>query len=172
MKAENIATFKVIAFGCFIVFLVFLGLAAPFYLKQRSILKTWSVTQGTIESSSIMAVNGKGSTRYMALFLVEYHLGDEVRSSTVPSGYADRNRAHAQQWLDRFPVGSTVPIAYNPEDPALVRLNPGYNRYFFAVPLFITEIGLIFAAAAIVLVAVSRFAGSTTPSAASKQVIG
>jgi ribosomal protein L21E len=161
MKPETSATLKVLALGCFIIFLVFLGLAAPFYLRQRTVLKTWPIVRATVESANITPVNVRHGTNYMARFLVQYRVGDQVRTATVPSGYADRNRSHAQQWLDNFPVGSTVTVAYNPEDPALVRINPGFNRYFFAVPLFITKIGLIFAAAAIVLMIVARWGDST-----------
>jgi Protein of unknown function (DUF3592) len=156
MKPENSATLQVISVGCFLVFLVFLGLATPFYLKQRTVLKTWPTTDATVEDSSIAPVAGRRGTNYMARFLLQYRVGDQIRTGLVASGYADRSRAHAQQWLDKFPVGSKITIAYNPLDPAMVRMNPGYNRYFFAVPLFITEVGLIFAAVALVLLFIAR----------------
>lgn len=156
MKPETSATLKVIAVGCFIVFLVFLGISAPFYLRQRTILKTWPTTQAKIESGDITTVQGKRGTQYTARFLLTYKVGDRVISTLVKSGVADSNRERAQRWLERFPAGSTVMIAYNAEQQDLVRIDPGYNRYFFAIPLFITEIGLIFAAVAVVLFVAAR----------------
>lgn len=169
MSPENRATVKVVAVGFFLVFLVFLGVAAPFYLKQRTVLKQWSITEATVKDSSIAPVAGRRGTNYMARFLLQYRIGDQVRTSLVSSGYADRNPAHAQQWLDKFPVGNKISIAYNPLDPAMVRLNPGYNRYFFAVPLFITAVGLIFAAIALVLFVIARSGAAQLRHATSQQ---
>lgn len=154
MKPETTAALKVIAMGCVIVFLVFVGLSVPFFLRQREVLRSWPRTEGTVLASDVVAVTGKHST-YTARFLVQYRLGDAVFSTTVNPGYGDRFRSRAQSWIDRFPEGSTVSLAYNPLNPAQVRLNPGYNRYFFAAPLFITEIGLAFAAIALVLYAIA-----------------
>lgn len=170
MKPETSATLKVIAVGCFIVFLVFLGISAPFYLRQSNILKTWPTTQAKVESGDIATVRGKRGTQYMARFLLVYPVGDKVISTLVKSGVGDRNPERAQQWLDRYPAGSTVTIAYNPEQPDLVRLDPGYNRYFFAVPLFITQIGSIFAAVAIVLFVIARRADAAIRRATSEPV--
>lgn len=156
MKPETSATMKVIAVGCFIIFLVFLGISAPFYLRQRTILKTWPTTQATVESSDISSVQGKRGTQYVARFLLMYRIGDTRITTLVKSGVADSNRTRAEQWITRFPVGSTITIAYNPDQPDLVRIDPGYNRYFFAVPLFMTKIGLLFAAVAAVLFVIAR----------------
>lgn len=156
MNPETSATLKVIAVGCFIVFLVFLGISAPFYLRQLKILKAWPTAQAKVESGDLATVHGKRGTQCMARFLLSYRVGDTVVTTLVKSGVADKNREGAQRWLNRFPAGSTVTIAYNPEQPDQVRLNPGYNRYFFAVPWFVTRIGLIFAAVAAVLFLVAR----------------
>ena len=170
MKPENSTTLKVIAFGLFILFLVFVGLAAPFYLKQRTVLKTWTVTPATVQSSSIVPVPGRHGTDYMARFLLQYRIGDQIHTSLVPSGYGDNNREHAQEWLNRFPVGSKVSIAYNPQNPTMVRLNPGYNRYFFAVPLFIAEVGCLFGGAALILLLVARIGEAKYRRATSRQL--
>jgi hypothetical protein len=87
---------------------------------------------------------------------LQYRIGNKIISTTVNSGFGDRFRSRAQSWIDRFPVGTTVLIAYNPVNVTDVRLVPGYNRYFFAAPLFITEIGLAFAAVAILLYLIAR----------------
>jgi hypothetical protein len=155
MKAETAAAMKVIAMGCTIIFLVFLGLSVPFYLRQREVLKTWPRTEAKVLAANVSTAPGKRST-YTARFLVQYRLGDSVLSTTVDSGYGDRLRSHAQAMVDRFPAGSSVTVAYNPLDATQVRLNPGYNRYFFAAPLFITEVGLVFAGIAAVLYLVAR----------------
>jgi hypothetical protein len=116
----------------------------------------WPTTQAKVESGDIATVQGKRGTQYMARFLLVYRVGDRVITTLVKSGVADRDRERTQQWLERFPAGSAITIAYNPEQPDMVRLDPGYNRYFFAIPLFITKIGLIFAAVAAVLFIIVR----------------
>ncbi len=161
MKPETVATLKVIAMGCVIIFLVFLGLSVPFFLRQRTILKTWPRAEGTIEAAQVVTVPGKTST-YAARFLIRYHIGNSVVSTTVDSGYGDRFRRQAEAWVERFPVGTTVPIAYDPLNPTLVRLAPGYNRYFFGAPFFITEVGLVFAGVALVLYAFARWSERAT----------
>jgi hypothetical protein len=156
MKAETSAALKVVALGCTIIFLVFLGISAPFYFRQRDVLKNWPRTEGKIIAADVVTLPGKPGTTYMARFLVQYRFEDSVVSSTVTSGYGDRFRSQAEKWLKQFPEGKTVTIAYNPLQPTDVRMNPGYNRFFFAVPLFITEMGLIFLGIAIVLYVIAR----------------
>lgn len=167
MKPETTAGMKVVAMGCVIIFLVFTALSTPFYLRQRDVLKNWPRTDAKVLAADVMDVPGKRWT-YTARFLVQYRLNDSIVSTTVNSGYGDRFRSRAQAWIDRFPIGTTVSIAYNPLNPTQVRLDPGYNRYFFAAPLFITEVGLLFAFIAVVLYSVAR----RSERAASKSVAG
>lgn len=166
MKPETSAALKVIAFGCGIIFLVFLGLSAPFYMRQRQVLKNWPRTEAKVLVADVVAVPGKRST-YIARFFVEYRLGDAVLSATATSGYGDRFRSRAQSWADRFPVGGTVPIAYDPLNPTNIRLDPGYNRFFFGAPLLITEFGLGFGAVAILLYGIARRSERATRSSVS-----
>jgi Protein of unknown function (DUF3592) len=156
MKPENSATLKVIAFGFFLLFLVFIGLATPFFLRQRDILKNWVEVQGTVQNSEVVSVPQKHGTDYDARVLVQYRLGGAINTALISSGYPSRFRSHAQEWVDRFPAGTKVMIAYNPVNPAEVRLNPGYNRYFFAVPLLVAEFGLGFAAIALMFYVIAR----------------
>ena len=166
MKPDTSAMLKVIAFGFFILFLVFLGLATPFYLRQRDILKNWVEVQATVQNSQVAAVPQKHGTNYNARILVQFRLGDAINTALISSGYPSRFRSHAQQWVDRFPDGAHVMIAYNPLNPTEIRLDPGYNRYFFAVPVLVTEVGLGFAGIAAVFYLIARVADRRNRAAA------
>jgi hypothetical protein len=159
MKPETGATLKFVAFGFFLLFLIFLGLATPFYLRQRDVLKNWVVRDAHVQDSDVVSVPEKRGTGYDAHVVVEFRIGNEIHNVMINSGYPSRFRSHAQQWVARYPAGSTVLIAYNPLYPSQVRLDPGYNRYFFAIPLLVTEVGLGFALAAALFYLVARRAG-------------
>lgn len=156
MKPETSASLKVIAFGFFLLFLIFIGLSAPFYLRQRDVLKNWIVVDAQVRDSEVVTIQEKRGTSYDAHIVVVYRIGDSIRTSMVNSGYRSSRRSHAQEWVDRYPARSSITVAYNPLDPTQVRLDPGYNRYFFAVPLFIVEVGFGFAVAAFILYAIAR----------------
>jgi hypothetical protein len=158
MKPENSASLKVIAFGFFLLFLIFLGLSVPFYLRQREVLKNWIVTDARVSDSDVVSLPEKRGSAYDAHIVVVYRIGDSVLTSMVNSGYRSRRRSHAQAWVDRYPAGSQVRIAYNPLDTSQIRLDPGYNRYFFAVPLLIAEVGAGFALVAFIFFAIARYA--------------
>jgi len=168
MKPDTSAMLKVIAFGFFLLFLIFIGLATPFYVRQRTILKNWIQTEARIQSSQVVSIPEKHGTSYDARMVIQFRLGGDVQTVLIASSYPSRFRSHAQQWVERYPAGSTVTVAYNPLDPTQVRLDPGYNRYFFAAPLLITEVGLGFALIAAVFYFIARSAdrrnrGVTTP---------
>lgn len=145
MKPETSATLKVIAVGFFLLFIIFIGLSVPFYVKQRNILKNWNIANAKVASADLVTRQAKRGTLYDARFILVYNIGSTTFTTTVNTGYNGTSRVRAERWINRFPEGREVKIAYNPVLPTQVRLDPGYNSYFFAVPLLITNIGLIFA---------------------------
>ncbi len=156
MKPDTSATLKVVAFGFFLLFLIFIGLSVPFYLRARDVLKNWVFTDGQIQDSSVVSIPAKNGTQYDAHIVVAYRVGNAVLTTMVNSGYPSSRRSHADAWVNRFRAGSRVSIAYNPLDPSKIRLDPGYNRFFFAIPLLISEVGLGFAAVALMFYVVAR----------------
>ncbi len=156
MKPETSATLKLIAFGLFLICLIFIGLSVPFYLRQRDVLNNWVSTEGQVLYSNVVTIPLKHGTNYDAHITVEYRLGTTVVTKMINSGYPSRFRSHAEAWVSRYPAGTRVTIAYNPLNPTDIRLDPGYNRYFFAAPLLITEIGGGFGIVALILFLISR----------------
>ncbi len=156
MKPETSASLKLVAFGFSLLFLIFIGLSVPFYLRQRDVIKNWVFTDAQVQSSDVVSIPAKRGTNYDARIVVMYRIGNSVITTMVNSGYRSSRRSHAQDWVEHYSAGSRVRIAYNPLQPSDVRLDPGYNRYFFAVPLLVSEVGLGFAAVALVLFVVAR----------------
>ncbi len=156
MKPETSASLKLIAFGLFLLFLIFVGLSVPFYLRQRDVIKNWVFTSAQVQSSEVVSIPEKRGTNYDAHIVVQYRIGESVITTMVNSGYRSSLRSHAQHWVERYPAGSQVTIAYNPVQATDIRLDPGYNSYFFAVPLIVSEVGLGFAILAVVLFVIAR----------------
>ncbi len=170
MKPDTSASLKLIAFGLFLIFLIFLGLSVPFYLRQRDVLKNWIVTDGTVRDSEVVSVPAKRGTNYDAHIVVVYRIGDSIRTSLITTGYASSRRSHAQSWVDRYPAGSHVTIAYNPLDYGQVRLDPGYNRYFFAAPLMVTQVGAGFGFVGLIFFLIARNADRRNQAETGKRV--
>ncbi len=156
MKPETSASLKVVAFGFFLLFLIFIGLSVPFYLRARDVLKNWVVTDAQVRDSDIVSIPAKRGTQYDAHIVVEYRIGQSVLTTLVTSGYRSGRRSHAQAWVDRYPAGRRITVAYNPLQPNQVRLEPGYNSFFLAIPLLISEVGLGFAGVALIFFVIAR----------------
>ena len=168
MKPETSASLKVVAFGFFLLFLIFVGLSVPFYLRARDVLKNWVVTNAQVRDSDVVSIPTKRGTQYDAHIVVEYRIGESVLTTLVNSGYRSSRRSHAQAWVDRYPAGRRITIAYNPLQPSQVRLEPGYNSFFFAVTLLISEVGLGFAGIALICFAIAIRAERKNRSLASR----
>jgi hypothetical protein len=90
----------------------------------------------------------RGKTGYDIFLVLRFKTGDRVLDTTYRSNRASSSPDRKRAELRRFPVGKHVPILYDPSDPTKVRLDPGYNLRFFAVPALITGMGLVCALAA------------------------
>ena len=73
----------------------------------------------------------------------QYAVGgrDYVGGGIEPYDLGMQNSAGAAKMRERFPVGSTVPVAYNPNDPSEAYLMPGPSSF----SLILLGIGMAFA---------------------------
>lgn len=131
--------------GCVGVFfaLIFgaVGVALSLYgwriVQNASMSKNWPTTQGEITASSVDESHDDDGTSYGANVQYTYVADDQrYSSSTVSFGqYSSSNRNHAQEIVDRYPVGKLVIVSYDPNNPATAVLEPGRttSSYFLFI---------------------------------------
>jgi Protein of unknown function (DUF3592) len=143
MQDDTRGMLRLIGVAFFIFCFGFLLLSSPFWWQQWKILHTWPAVDAEVIQSGVVPVTVRGKTGYDVFLGFRFKLDDRIFDTTYrsdkPSASADSKRADAA----RFPVGSHVRILHEPRNPANVRIDPGYNRRFFAVPAFITMLGIL-----------------------------
>ncbi len=166
MTADTRSTLRVLAVGLLIFFVFTLALSLPFWVRHYRMLKQWSRAQAVVVSSQVMpvpqAAGGRSQSR--PLYEAAYQLSFTANGKPVTAailGRRSRRREVIDTEVSMLPAASRVGVLYNPADPGDVRMHPGYNAIFFAVPLFITKVAGVFAALALVLLAIAQ-AGKTS----------
>jgi len=139
------AVLRVIAVAFFIFFLGFLGMSAPMYWSQYQILRDWPAVEATVVTSVVIAIptTGGGDLHDIEVRFA-YIAAGRPYVGVIHSNHLSTNRARKEKQAQQFPIGSRQPIRYNPADPRDIRAQAGYNVHFFAVPIFVSGIGLIF----------------------------
>jgi hypothetical protein len=166
---ETRAMLRLIGVAFFIFFFGFLLLSSPFWWKQRQLLHTWPAVDAEVLQSEVLPITLRGKTGYDIFLVLRFKTGDRVLDTTYRSNRVSTSPDSKRAEVARFPVGKRVRILYDPSDPTKVRLDPGYNLRFFAVPALITGMGLVCALAATVFFLVAgtiKGAQAKAPSAA------
>ncbi len=147
---------RVVASAFFIFCVGFLGISAPLYWGQYKILRSWPAVEAEVIGSQVLASPTTGGGE---LYDIEVQFAYAVHGrpyiGVIRSNHESTNRARKVKQAAEFPVGSRHTIRYDPTKPQEVRAQVGYNRHFFAVPLFISGVGAIFGVIGITLWTVS-----------------
>ena len=147
---ETRGMLRLVGVAFFIFFFGFLLLSSPFWWKQWQVLHTWTPVDAEVVQSDVSPMTLRGKTGYDIFLVLRFKSGDRVLDTTYRSERLSSSADSKRAEVARFPIGKHVPILYDPSDPTKVRLDPGYNLRFFAVPALITVMGLICALAATV----------------------
>lgn len=145
------AMLRLVGVAFFIFFFGFLLLSSPFWWKQWQVLHTWPAVDAEVLQSDVSPITLRGKTGYDIFLVLRFKTGDRVLDTTYRSNKIGSSPDAKRAEVARFPVGKRVQILYDPSDPTKVRLDPGYNLRFFAVPAVITGMGLVCALAATML---------------------
>jgi hypothetical protein len=139
-------TLKVVG-AAFFVFAIALGaLSVPLYWGQIKILRTWPAAEAEVVRSEVITAPLKsGGQLYDALYGFTFIANGQPQSALLTSNHQSTSYDRKRAQVARFPVGSHHLIRYNPAHPSDIRMQPGYNPHFFAVPLFVSGFGLILA---------------------------
>jgi hypothetical protein len=85
----------------------------------RQAAQNWRSTSGTILMSSVQTVHG-GNSYPVIVYQYEVN-GQRYQSQTIKAGEQYLNiriAGQAQETVSRYPIGATVTVYYNPDNPA------------------------------------------------------
>lgn len=134
----------------FLLIALFLGYRVFASNRAVKASENWMTTTGRILATNVEArtshsSDGGRSTAYYPNIVYEYQVhGQTFQNNQVTVGMqvGRGNYMTVQQQINNYPVGSTVQVYYNPENPAqsaLERTAPG-NRYLIMAVIFIVVI--------------------------------
>ena len=124
---------------CFLGLFVLVGIASLTYATYQTIraldARHWPTAEAVVLSSDMTThfdtsdgVSGGGGPTFGAAVTYSYSVdGIGYESDRVSFGsYSSSDSDHAETILARYPVGASVTVHYDPEDPAEAVLEPGY----------------------------------------------
>lgn len=121
--------------------------AVGLFLTGRDLLRgrssaSWPTTQGevvysSLEQSMSTDSDGDSSVTYGAKIVYNYQVGGQQLTGDrrVFSESRSSNARRAQEIANRYPVGSTVTVHYDPNNPPVSVLEPGVGFGGMIVPL-------------------------------------
>jgi hypothetical protein len=123
----------------FLSFFILIGAAAAcagLWMVIQSIRSEhWPTTNGVVVSAEIKSHTnlhthnaGGSSTSYTPVITCVFHLADlTYTNNRLAFGQLSSSAANAQEVINRYPVGKTVPVFYSPGNPAESVLEPGIH---------------------------------------------
>lgn len=123
-------------------------------LKNASVSSDWPGVQGEIIGSSVREEQDEDGTTYYADVSYVYVAADRrYTADTVNFGQYGGSRNHAAGIVRQYPVGKTVMVYYDPEEPETAVLEPGvtWSSYlvlaigflFASIPLIILVLNIV-----------------------------
>lgn len=148
------ATGTIIVVGLGLLF-VAIGAGVGFYigkpiLDNARASESWPTAPGRITESELERYRDDGKTMYTALVVYEYSVGNQQwEGDSVWFGqYSSSSRSEINRTVTQYPVGRTVDVYYQPDDPANSVLQPGATTSSYIV----FSIGMVFLAIGSLLV--------------------
>ncbi len=118
-----------LAFSISAVVLIVFGL---YSMRETSRSRGWAETSGRVIQSSVNSFTNRGTTTYRPLVVYSYSV-DGVRFTCTRIAFrsmASGNRSAAARVAADYPVGRTVTLFYDPQQPDQSVLERGINPWF------------------------------------------
>jgi len=99
----------------------------------------WPSVDGLVVASEVVRTGGgRGSTGYRPRVVYQYEVhGKALEADRVSHGEAiAKTQQHASHIVGRYPVGSNVPVFYDPDSPESAALETGFGIGAVAIPGF------------------------------------
>ncbi len=136
---------KIIARVFTLAGLVLLAVAVWAGNRQHKILKHWpTVDAEVVESRVMQGADSDGVVTYSAAIQFRYTVNGKEYSTPVASNVSTSNYVSVKRQVDRYAPGSHHRIWHNPEEPADVSFDAGYNLSFFFMPVLFGGMGILF----------------------------
>lgn len=127
-----------LVFGCLGVGMSAVG---GYLIVDRSVmLFLWPETEARVVESAIRT----SGSQHVAEIRVELDLPGGRRTVRPANDYRSKNYGWVASAVERYPVGGTAPVRYDPHHPGRARLDVGANFNTFGTPLLMAAVGLAF----------------------------
>ena len=153
--SEKHGTLRIIAAANFIFAAIFFVFSLPFFWRQVQVLRYWPEVEAQVLRSEVVAQPSGHENLYRAKLQVLYTVSGQPITADLTS-FESTNYEATRQRTEQFQVGSYHQVRYDPANPAQARLGAGWNRIFFALPLLVLGIAMVFVLAGLVLLAVAK----------------
>ena len=158
MSSEKRGTLRVIAAANFIFAALFVIFSLPFFWRQVQVLRSWPETEAQVLRSEVVTERSEGHEMlYRAKLQMLYTVGGNPVTTDLTS-FESANYEATLQRSEQFPVGSHHAVRYDPANPAQARVGAGWNRTYFALPLIVLTMAVVFAFIGSALLAVAKAA--------------
>ena len=118
------------------------GLVGAIYgvgvVRKAAAIMHWPSTRGTVETSATRTHKERRSVRYSVDVTYSYEvLGVKYRGSSmaVGGGFSTDDKSLSEFRSRCYPVGSTLPVYYNPDDPSEAYLERTSHQPYTALIL-------------------------------------
>ena len=156
MNSEKRGTLRLIAAANFIFCSLFVVFSLPFFWRQVQVLRNWPEADAQVLRSEVVTESSTGHAQlYRAKLQVLYTVSGDPVTSDLTS-FESTNYEATLQRTQQFPVGSHHAVRYDPANPAQARIGAGWNRTYFALPIIVLLMAVLFAFAGAVLLAVAK----------------
>jgi hypothetical protein len=148
----------VIASANFIFAAIFVVFSLPFFWRQIDVLRHWPEADAQVLQSEVVAHAEGHDNVYRAKLQVLYTVNGKPITSDLTS-FESSNYEATQQRVAQFPVGSHQALRYDPANPTQTRLGAGWTTTFFALPLIVFAMAMVFVLIGSVLLAIAKASG-------------
>jgi hypothetical protein len=156
VTSERRGVLQVFAVANLVLCACLLFVSLPFFWQQIKVLKFWAVTEAQVLRNEIAVEPGPEHEQIYAARLGIVYTVDGRPVTAELTSYESKNYRATAERAAGFPVGSRHEIRYNPNDVTQARMGAGWNRRFFAVPLVVAGVGMLFAVFAVGLLLAAR----------------
>jgi len=156
--SEKPGTLRVIAAANFIFAAIFVIFSLPFFWHQLQVLRHWPETDAQVLRSEVVNQPAAGHENvYRAKLQVLYTVAGQPITADLTS-FESTNYEATFQRTEQFPVGSHHPVRYDSANPSQARLGAAWTTTFFALPLMVLGMAVLFGFIGTVFLAVAKAA--------------
>lgn len=146
MKENRGTILQFIGVANLVLCVLFALFSLPFFWKQWRVLRTWPEADAQVLRSDVVAQTASPHTQSYSNKLEVLYTVDGRPVTAELSLVESENYALTEARAAEFAVGSHHVIRYDRANPSQARIGAGWNVRFFAAPLIIVAMSVVFGA--------------------------